>query len=153
MEYDSPEYFVTTDQSRFDFSFVHRSLQSTRWAKGRPEAVILESFMNSLCFGLFCKASSKQIGFVRVVTDKVVASVIDDVFVEEPYRRKGLGTWLMSCVVSHPYVFQTKSRLKTTDAHRFYEKFGFTTGEAMERRPGPPQNPNKPPERTRTAAA
>jgi len=144
MEYVRRGYFVNTNQRRFDFDFVCRSLHSTRWAKDRPNATIVASFRNSLCFGLFSKATKGQIGFVRVVTDKVVASVIDDVFVEAQYRGKGLGSWLMTCVMSHPYVYRTKCRLKTADAHGFYEKFGFARGVAMERRPGnPPPKPNK----------
>jgi GNAT superfamily N-acetyltransferase len=60
---------------------------------------------------------------------------VEDVFIDERYRKKGLGKWLMSCVVSHPFVAHTKSRLATADAHGLYEKFGYVREEVMRRFP------------------
>ncbi|WP_226529571.1 GNAT family N-acetyltransferase [Metabacillus niabensis] len=40
----------------------------------------------------------KQIGFARVVTDKAVFSWVLDVVIDQNYRGKGLGTWLMKIV-------------------------------------------------------
>ena len=137
MEYDSPEFFITTDQSRFDFEYVCRVMHTTRWGKDRPNAIIIESFRNSLCFGLFAKSTGAQVGFARVITDRVVSSHVDDVIIDERYRRTGLGQWLMSCLVSHPWVCRTKCRLATQDAHGFYEKNGFTREEVMRRYPPP----------------
>ncbi len=126
---------ISTDQARLDFDFICRSLRTTRWAKDRPAAVIVESFKNSLCFGVFAKTSGEQVGFARVVTDQVVASLVDDVFIAEPFRKRGLGKWLMACVVAHPHVARTKSRLGTADAHGLYEKFGYERQEVMRRLP------------------
>jgi GNAT superfamily N-acetyltransferase len=136
MEFHSPEFFVTTDQSRFDFAYICRSLQTTPWAKERSDAVILESFRQSIGFGLFARATGAQLGFARVITDQVTRSFIEDVFIDEAHRHRGLGKWLMACVVSHPAVANTKSRLATADAHGFYEKFGYVREEVMRRLPG-----------------
>jgi GNAT superfamily N-acetyltransferase len=133
MEFDSPEFFITTEQSRLDFDYVCRALHTTRWGKDRPDAIIIESFRNSLCVGVFVKSSGAQVGFARIITDRVVSSHVDDVFIDGKYRRTGLGKWLMSCLVSHPFVARTKCRLATQDAHGFYEKFGFTREEVMRR--------------------
>lgn len=138
MDYESPEFVVSTDPQRLDFDFVCRSLHSTRWAKDRPDAVIVASFQNSLSFGVYHKPTGQQVGFARVVTDKVVASLVDDVFVDPGFRKRGLGKWLMACVVAHPWVGSTKSRLGTADAHGLYEKFGYLREEVMRRNPTPP---------------
>ena len=53
------------------------------------------------------------------------ATVVVDVLIDEKYRGRGLGKWLMSCVVDHPNVKNTNSLLGTRDAHGLYEQFGF----------------------------
>ena len=135
MQLEIPDFTISTDQAWLDFDFICRSLHTTRWAKNRPDAVIIESFRNSLCFGVFAKATGEQVGFARVVTDQVASSLVDDVFIAEPLRKRGLGKWLMSHVVAHPHVARTKSRLGTADAHSFYAKFGYEREEVMRRRP------------------
>jgi GNAT superfamily N-acetyltransferase len=134
-QYETTDFTISTDQARLDFDFICRSLHTTRWAKNRPDPVIVESFRNSLCFGVFANSTGEQVGFARVVTDQVASSLIADVFIAEPLRRRGIGQWLMSCVVAHPHVARTKSRLGTADAHGFYAKFGYEREEVMRRRP------------------
>ena len=79
---------------------------------------------HSLCFGLFDK--KKQIGFARVISDRATYAYLCDVYVLESYRGKGLGTWLMSCVMKHPDLQRLRRfTLLTRDAHGLYQKFGF----------------------------
>lgn len=137
MDYDRPEFLITTDLQRFDFGFVCRALHTTAWARERPDEVIVESFKHSLSFGVFEKKTGQQVGFARVITDTVVRSMIEDVFIDEAHRGQGLGKWLVACLVSHPQVSRTKCRLATRDAHGLYEKYGFEREEVMRRYPGP----------------
>jgi GNAT superfamily N-acetyltransferase len=146
---DIDGFFISTEATKLDLDFVCRVLGTSYWAEGRPRSVIEESIRNSLCFGIYESSTMKQVGFARVVTDKVTFSWICDVIIDEPYRRRGLGKWLMSCVVSHMDVRETRSRLGTKDAHLLYEKFGYQREELMLRRPN--QGPNKAPEPTPTA--
>ncbi len=110
-------------------------MHGSAWAKDRPREVIEESIKNSLCFGVYETAGRKQIGFARIVTDKATFSWLCDVFIEETHRKKGVGTWLISCVIEHPSVKNTVSLLGTQDAHLFYEKHRYVRSEQMKRLP------------------
>jgi GNAT superfamily N-acetyltransferase len=133
MEFENGEFLVSTDRERLDLDYLCRALNATYWAQGRPPEVIRTSVRNSLCFGLYRKGAREQIGFARVVTDQATFSWVCDVLIDERFRGKGLGKWLMACVVSHPNVRNTTSLLGTRDAHGLYEKFGYQRSEGMRR--------------------
>jgi N-acetylglutamate synthase-like GNAT family acetyltransferase len=142
MRTETEEHFVSTDAALLDVDFIHAVLNRTYWAQGRSREVVQESIRNSICFGLYEKASQRQVGFARIVTDKVTFSWLCDVVVDEKCRRKGLGKFLMSCVVAHPVVSGTLCMLGTSDAHGLYEKYGFRRSEQM-KRPRNQGEPNK----------
>jgi GNAT superfamily N-acetyltransferase len=49
------------------------------------------------------------------------------VFVLHEHRGRGLGTWLIECVMSHPELQGLRRwLLGTRDAHDLYRKSGFT---------------------------
>lgn len=52
-------------------------------------------------------------------------SWLGDVFIVLEFQWKGLGRWLMECVVSHPILQQTSCDPGPRDAHEHYEKFAF----------------------------
>jgi GNAT superfamily N-acetyltransferase len=133
MNYERGNFLVSTDPGLLDMEFLCRGLNSTYWAATRPREVIEESIRNSLCFGVYEKESKQQVGFARVVTDKITFSWVCDVFITDSYRKRGLGKWLMACVVEHPDVKRTLSVLGTKDAHGLYEKYGFVRTELMKR--------------------
>ena len=62
--------------------------------------IVKKSIENSLCFGLF--DDEKQVGFGRAITDYATFAYMADVFVVDNYRGKGLGKWLVSCILDHP---------------------------------------------------
>lgn len=131
MQYKKDEYFLIDDKQKVDINKVHKMLSKTYWASERS----LESFKiaidNSICFSIFYK--NEQVGFARVVTDESVFSWICDVIIDENFRGKGLGKWLMECVINHPKVVKTPQHLGTLDAHGLYEKYGFKRIETMRR--------------------
>ena len=87
--------------------------------------VVKKCIEGSVCFGIF--EGDKQIGFARVITDCASFAYLADVFVDEEFRGKGLGKWLMEVIKGYPD-FQGLRRfmLATRDAHGLYEQFGFT---------------------------
>jgi GNAT superfamily N-acetyltransferase len=94
------------------------------WAAGRPLGVVRRAVESSLCFGLY--AGGQQVGFARVVTDRATFAWLYDVFVLEGYRGRGLGKWLVECVVAHPALQGLRRLLLATrDAHGLYERYGF----------------------------
>lgn len=113
-----------TDPSKLDAAAIHAYLVRSYWSEGIPRAVVEKAIANSLCFGLF--QGAEQIGFARVVTDGATYAYLCDVYVLEEFRGKGLGVWLMECVMRHPDLQGLRRfSLATRDAHGLYRKFGF----------------------------
>jgi len=137
MNYERDSFLISTEQELLDVDFIWRSLNGTYWAKDRSRGTIDESMRNSICFGLYDKDTGRQMGFARVVSDHATFSWICDVFVEEEFRKRGLGKWLLECVTAHPSVKNSRSFLGTADAHGLYEKFGYKRSELMRRLPNP----------------
>jgi len=145
MTFENGTHLVSTDAGLLDVDFICAALAGSYWAQNRPRTVIEKSIGNSLCFGLYEKRSRKQVGFARVVTDGATASWLCDVVVDGPHRNRGLGRFLVSCVIAHPDVSSTMCLLGTRDAHGLYERFGFARAELM-RRPASAEGPIPPPE-------
>ena len=101
-EWPAPEgYVVSTDPVRLDVERIHRFLSSAYWATGIPREVVQRSIINSLPFGLY-GPSGQQAGFARVVTDRATYAYLGDVYVEAAHRGRGLGKFLVSCVLGDP---------------------------------------------------
>jgi ribosomal protein S18 acetylase RimI-like enzyme len=126
------DYLITDDPAKMDRSRVVEFILDTYWGKNRTKEQILLSLDNSLCFSLFHK--EKQIGFVRVITDHATYAYLCDVIIDEAYRHKGLGTWMLECVLLHPGLKDLRRwSLITRDAQEFYKKIGFKGLENPER--------------------
>ena len=128
-EWHRDEYLITTNRADLDVSLIHDFLSTkTYWATGRRREVVQRSLDNSLCFGLFRTEQEQktQVGFARVVTDYATFAWVADVFILEEHRGKGLGTWLMDVIISHPDLQGFRRWvLATKDAHGLYRRFGF----------------------------
>jgi N-acetylglutamate synthase-like GNAT family acetyltransferase len=123
---------VSTDRSKVDLNKVCDFLARSYWANNRKRETIMKSIEHSLCFSLFDK--NEQIGFARVITDGATFAYLCDVFIDEDYRGKKLGTWLLQCILEHPDVDGVRRFcLATKDAHEFYKQFGFMSLQEPER--------------------
>jgi GNAT superfamily N-acetyltransferase len=92
--------------------------------KAFHEKTLERAVANSLCFALL--RGKAQIGFARVVTDAATFAYLCDVYILEDHRGKGLGKWLMECLMGHPSLQGLRRfSLATRDAHRLYRQFGF----------------------------
>jgi len=120
------EFTVSTDPARLDFAAVHAYLSDeSYWAKGIPLATVKKALSNSLCFGLY--QGGRQIGLARIISDRATFCYLCDVYVLDAGRGKGLGKWLIECVINHPELQGLRRMsLATADAHGLYEQFGFT---------------------------
>ena len=124
MEWRKGEFTVTDRREALDVDTVHRFLRESYWAKGVPRPIIEKAIDHSLCLGLYHE--SKQIGFARAVSDRATFAYLADVFVISAHRGRGLGEWLVSCVLAHPELQGLRRwLLATRDAHALYEKNGF----------------------------
>lgn len=126
------QFTISTDPARLDLDVICDFLARAYWAKGRPRERIERSLANSLAFGMY--ADNKQIGLARVVTDFATFAWLCDVFIDETYRGKDLGKWLMESILSHPELQGLRRwLLATRDAQGLYKQFGWTPLEKPER--------------------
>jgi GNAT superfamily N-acetyltransferase len=115
---------VSCDPARIDPQVVARFLGESYWARGIPLQTVQRSIAGSLCFALL--DGTKQIGFARVISDRATIAYLADVFVLPDYRGRGLGKWLVECVLAHPELQGLRRWiLVTRDAHGLYRHFGF----------------------------
>jgi len=133
VEYRRGEFLISTDPARLDLDVIHEFLTNCYWAKGIPRNVVARSIEHALCFGVY-DGSGAQVGFARVVSDFATVAYLGDVFVLELHRGRGLGKWLMECIMQHPALQDLRRWiLLTRDAHGLYSQFGFTPVKAPER--------------------
>jgi len=131
-EWKRKELVVSTDPTRLDVDAIHAFLLHAYWCEGIPREVVQRALRNSLCFGLF--DGDAQVGLARVVTDCATFAYLCDVYVLETHRDRGLGKWLIECVMAHPQLQGLRRfNLVTRDAHKLYAPFGFTPLRAPER--------------------
>jgi GNAT superfamily N-acetyltransferase len=123
MNWEFTGYELTDETVRQDLDAVTALLRSTYWAADRPRSVMERSLRNSLCFGLFHEAV--QVGFARVVTDFATVGYLCDVVIADGHRGKGVGKWMLNCILEHPQLKGCRIDLFTKDAQEFYRGFGF----------------------------
>ena len=123
---------ITTDRSELDVPLIYRFLsEQSTWAVGISRTVVDRAIENSLCFGGY--VDGRQVAFARVVTDYATFGNLVDVFVIPEYRGRGYSLELMKAVMGHPSLKGLRRfMLATGDAHRLFEKFGFTAPQRPE---------------------
>jgi len=124
MEWKLGEFTVNDRREDLNIDVIHGFLRESYWAKGIPRSIVEKAVNHSLCFGLY--HNSKQVGFGRALTDHATFAYLSDVFVVPAYRGRGLGKWMVSCVLAHPELQGLRRwLLATLDAHGVYEPMGF----------------------------
>jgi GNAT superfamily N-acetyltransferase len=121
------EYLLTADKQKLDLNYIYQLLCTpSRYSMGLPPERFPIVVQHSICFGVF--REEKQIGFARVITDQSEFASLWDLFIDEPYRRQGIGQALLKFVFQHPNLRGIfRWFLMTEDAHGLYQKFGFKT--------------------------
>lgn len=132
MDIRKESYLLSDKKDLIDIDAVCKMLWKSYWAADRKKDTVIKSIANSMCYGLYF--NGKQIGFTRVVTDKATFAWICDVIIQEEYRAKGLGKWMVECVVKEESIKDLLQVLATKDAHGLYNKYGFKQKECMVKR-------------------
>jgi GNAT superfamily N-acetyltransferase len=126
VEHRREDFLISTDRKQLDVDVIHGFLTNCYWAKGIPRYIVARSIEHALCFGVY-DAEGAQVGFARVISDFATIAYVGDVFVLETHRGRGLGKWLMECIVAHPELQGLRRWILTTrDAHGLYSQVGFT---------------------------
>ncbi len=124
LEWSRDGFTVSCDPAKVDRAVVTEFLTSSYWAQNIPAATVARSIDGALCFALL--DGNRQIGFARVITDRATIAYLGDVFVLPDYRGRGLGKWLVDCVLEHPELQGLRRWiLITRDAHDIYAARGF----------------------------
>jgi len=107
-----------------DVDAIHAYLSRAYWCVGIPRATVERALRHSLCFGIY--DGDTQIGLARVVTDHATFAYLCDVYVLESHRGRGLGKWLIECVMEQTSTLGLRRfNLATRDAHALYAQHGF----------------------------
>lgn len=117
---------ISSDPARLDLQAIHRFLsQESYWAKDIPLARVGRALANSICIGAY--QNGRQVGLVRVVSDRATYAYITDVYVEQELRGQGIARRMLEATRQHPDL-QSLRRwgLITRDAHELYYQQGFT---------------------------
>ena len=127
------ELWIEEGLENFDLDRVHGWLsEQAYWSPGVSKVTVEKAFKNSLCFSAF-HGSKGQVGVARVITDGATFSYLADVFVDNSVRGQGVGKMLMDAVVAHPELQGLRRQmLATHDAHKLYEKYGYSELERPE---------------------
>lgn len=95
------------------------------WADDRSRETVAATIPASWCFGVY--DGDSQVGFARVVTDRLTFAWVCDVIVDEPFRGRGIGHWLMRTVTDAVEATGVRRQiLATADAHEVYRAMGYS---------------------------
>ena len=121
---EKDNFVISTNPDLLDANAVFGFLERAQWWTGLTRESLDRALRNSLCFSLF--EGGRQIGLARVITDCVTYAYLCDVYIVEDRRGKGLGSWLIRCVLEHPDLkYLKRVALITHDAQTFYLGLDF----------------------------
>jgi GNAT superfamily N-acetyltransferase len=116
---------LSADPERLDHDAICGFLSRAYWADTRSRATIERSLKNSLVFGVY--DGQRQVAMARLVTDYATFAWLCDVFVQEEYRGRGIGKWLMESMLAHPDLQEIRRWILTSrDARDLYRRYGYT---------------------------
>lgn len=120
------ELVLSTDRALLDLEAVLAMLLASHWGGRMTMPLLAKAVDNSMCVGVY--DSGRQLAFARAVTDLATYAYLTDVIVGEDARGRGIGSWMVESIVTHPDLQGLRRfALWTRDAPGLYAKFGFTS--------------------------
>lgn len=103
---------------------AHAFLTHIYWAKGIDLATVQKSFDHSMQVSIWYE--SGQVAMARVLTDYATFAYLQDVYVLDAFRGRGLSKAMIRWLLAHPKL-QNIGRwaLFTKDAQTLYAQFGW----------------------------
>jgi GNAT superfamily N-acetyltransferase len=119
---------------KMDFAKIAAMLKDAFWSKGIGIDEVKQGADNSaLVIGAFTQEGT-QVGYARVISDKIRFAYILDVYVDENFRKRGIGQAMIKFILNHPALKDVYQWLLITkDAHGVYRKVGFKNLESPEK--------------------
>lgn len=116
---------ISDDPARIDLARVTAWLASSYWASDRSPELVERCLQNSRVYGVYTQ-ESEQVALTRATTDLASFAWLADVFVDEGWRGRGIGRWLVGTVVEQLRGMGVpRFVLATRDAHTVYAALGF----------------------------
>lgn len=108
-----------------DFDRVHAWLTETYWSPGiELEKVVRAAKGSSLVLNAWF--DGRQVGYLRVISDRATFGWVCDVFVTVEARGQGLAKRMVRHALAHPdHQGLRRWMLATADAHGVYRECGF----------------------------
>lgn len=94
------------------------------WGGRRLRRTTRRSFEHARVF-LLLKGQTLA-GCCRVLSDEAILGYFEDVIIDTPHRRQGLGQWMIEQVMQWPALCEVhRWLLDTEDMQPFYQSFGY----------------------------
>jgi len=118
-------YRIEEGLHSMDWNRVTGMLAATHWSPDITREEVEKGARNSaLVIGVF--QEDTQIGYARVLSDKIRFAYLMDVIIDSEMRDQGIGEKMVEYILDHPELSDVYQwMLVTTYAHDFYEKCGF----------------------------
>jgi GNAT superfamily N-acetyltransferase len=125
MRWTKGEFAIDDERARLDMERILDWLGQSYWAGSTPREAVRTSWERAgLTLGVY--HGEELIGCARAVTDFARFAYLSDVYIDPPYRGRGLGQWLVQTMLAHPAVAGVRWVLHTQQATtEFYRQFGF----------------------------
>ena len=119
-------YEMRYGYDNMDFARVTAMLTLAFWSPGIGINEVKKGALNSaLVIGAF--NGNEQVSYARVISDKTRFAYILDVYVDERFRRSGIGQSMINGILAHAELKDVYQWLLITrDAHGVYSKCGFS---------------------------
>jgi GNAT superfamily N-acetyltransferase len=119
-------YEIDDSRERLDFGRICAMLAQSYWWPDEIDRNLVEKAAHFSSSVVGAYQGDLQVGYLRIVSDRVRFAYLCDVYVDEAHRRRGLGKALVQFALDHPD-HQDVSRwlLATKDAHEVYQAVGF----------------------------
>jgi GNAT superfamily N-acetyltransferase len=119
------DLIISDDPARLDVDRISAWLAASYWAGNRDRATVVRSLDGSMTYGVY-DGAGRQVAVTRVVTDRATFAWLCDVVVDEAWRGRGIGRWLVRTVVANLRDLGVQRIVLTTrDAHGVYQGVGF----------------------------
>jgi GNAT superfamily N-acetyltransferase len=119
---------------KLNFARVTEMLKDAYWSKGIGIEEVKQGANHSALVVGVITPEGDQIGYARAISDKTRYAYILDVYVDENFRKQGVGQAMIKFILNHPKLKDVYQWLLITkDAHGVYSKLGFKPLENPER--------------------